>query len=88
MYISVLIQKRNILKIKIIFSSMSDDNEEQERRHPTYYFWLLESLLGLTGAILNYSVLYIFYYERQNLISAVNVMTRHAFDELLGPTGA
>ena len=60
------------------FSSHSDENENvnDKRRHPTSSFWFMESVFGLTGVILNSSVLYIFYIERHNLISTVNVMTR------------
>ena len=70
-----------LLIVKVIFninnfSSMSDSKKADKRRHPTSPFWLLESLIGFTGAILNCSVLYIFHIERQNMISAVNVMTR------------
>lgn len=70
-----------LLIVKVIFninnfSSSSDSKKADKRRHPTSPFWFLESLIGFTGAILNCSVLYIFHIERQNLISAVNVMTR------------
>ena len=58
------------------FSSKSNSNKADKSRHPTSHYWFLESLIGLTGAILNSSVLYIFYIERQNMISTVNVMTR------------
>ena len=71
------------IKHEQFFSSCSDENEDKEdkKRHPTSNFWFIESLFGLTGAILNSSVLYIFYIERQNLISTVNVMTRQVYKQ-------
>ena len=66
-----------ITLITYLFSTNSDKNEPHQGRHPTRNYWFMETLFGLTGAILNFSVLYTFYFERQNLISAVNVMTRH-----------
>ena len=68
-FIKVLLNLNN-------FSSKSNSNKADKSRHPTSHYWFLESLIGLTGAILNSSVLYIFYIERQNMISTVNVMTR------------
>ena len=55
---------------------MSSRKKDYLSGHSTSHYWFLESLIGLTGAILNSSVFYIFYVERQNLISTVNVMTR------------
>ena len=59
-----------------IFSSSERETRSSGGRHRFAFMWLVESMIGMIGMILNCYVLHIFYSERQYLHTSVNAMTR------------
>ena len=64
----------NILSQFEILAEAKEGDEKQNNR--LIHVWLGQSVMGIVGTILNSSVLYIFYSERQSLLTSVNAMTR------------
>ena len=42
--------------------------------HPLYFYWLINSGIGVIGILLNGLVLFMFIVERRNIVSSVNGM--------------
>ena len=57
---------------------LSNDNKPRSE-HPLQKAWLLNSVIGVAGIILNCAVLLLFIKERNTLITSVNAMIMYTF---------
>ena len=62
------------LLISLAIGDNTSNHERQISDHPLHRGWICSSIFSIIGIILNSLVLFIFFQERNSLITAVNVM--------------